>query len=210
MTPRKPARGEEQTGAGPPPQTTKSEIRRALRARGGSWEHLAEELASRVLALPEVTSAKVVMAYVSLPDEAPTSEILPALLREGKILLLPRVKGEEIEPVRVTDLSRDLAPGYAGIAEPASWLEPWKGRVDALILPGLAFDEQGTRLGRGGGHYDRLLARLETTRIGLATEAQLLSHLPSEPHDARVHVLVTEARVIRFPVPPAGPGKTRS
>jgi 5-formyltetrahydrofolate cyclo-ligase len=71
--------------------------------------------------------------------------------------------------------------------------------VDAAVLPGVAFDPRGGRLGAGGGHYDRLLARLptETTRIGVGFACQLVPHVPTEPHDQRVEVVVTEASVHR-------------
>jgi len=139
-------------------------------------------------------------------------DTLPLLTRwvaEGRRAIFPRVEGEEITLVEVRNLT-DLCPGYRGLLEP----RPGRGRaipleeVGVALVPGLAFDLEGNRLGQGGGHYDRVLARLSpaSLTIGLAFEFQVLERLSVEIHDVPVDLIVTETRVIK--AAEAGKGST--
>ena len=102
------------------------------------------------------------------------------------------------------DHEMELVPGPFGLAQPSEHAPHVShARIDAVIIPGVAFDEQGTRLGYGGGYYDRLLPmmRPECMRVGVAFDEQVLAHIPAEEHDACVDVLVTPPRIIRPDTP---------
>ena len=130
-------------------------------------------------------------------EEVDLATLVAPLHERGARTLFPRVRDERLELVAATDL-RTLQLGHRGVREPAGRaVDP--GVVDIAIVPGVAFDPRGGRLGGGGGHYDRLLASLApaAVRIGVAFSCQLVPHLPQEPHDQPVHLVVTERSVHR-------------
>jgi len=149
-------------------------------------------------------NAATVFTYVSFRSEVPTHLLLAQCLARGKTIVVPRTrpKERELELFTITEPEKDLSPGYCNIPEP----DPHKsvpaneGTIDVVLLPGSVFDEQGGRLGYGGGYYDRFLARetVQAIRIGLAYELQVVRELPLLPHDQLVHILVTEQRIIWF------------
>ena len=140
-----------------------------------------------------------VMAYVGFGSELQTDEFVFHTLEQGKTLLLPRVnrrkRGLDIYEVR--DPVRDLEVGTWGIREPrpdrCARVDP--DNIDFVLVPGLAFDARGGRLGYGGGFYDRLLASILSTRTWLvagAFESQRVERLPLDEHDVPMDVVVTE------------------
>ena len=140
-----------------------------------------------------------VMAYVGFGSELQTDEFVFHTLEQGKTLLLPRVnrrkRGLDIYEVR--DPVRDLEVGTWGIREPrpdrCARVDP--DIIDFVLVPGLAFDARGGRLGYGGGFYDRLLASILSTRTWLvagAFESQRVERLPLDEHDVPMDVVVTE------------------
>ncbi|MBI4730077.1 MAG: 5-formyltetrahydrofolate cyclo-ligase [Acidobacteria bacterium] len=155
-------------------------------------------IAGRLLALPEVAGARTLLAFASTAREVATDAILAAALRDGRVVLLPTVTGPgemRAAPIRSLD---DLAPGYRGIREPGRVEPADPAAADVAIVPGVAFDARGARLGHGGGFYDRLLAAIprRVPRVGVAFEVQVVDEVPEEPDDQRVDVIVTEARVL--------------
>jgi 5-formyltetrahydrofolate cyclo-ligase len=153
----------------------------------------------RILALPELRGAATVLLYAAAAWEVPTDELSQTLARRGLKLLFPRVVEPELELCRANALA-DLVPGYRGIREPvpdASTLPPEE--VDLFVIPGMLFDRNGRRLGRGGGHYDRLLARArrDACRVGLCYAQRVVREIPAAAWDVRMHVVVTEAETIR-------------
>ncbi len=130
--------------------------------------------------------ASCVLSFASLPDEIDLSLVNEWLLQRDA-LCLPKVKGKELVAYRIRDLKEDLVRGYAGILEPREGMvEVPLDRLDAVIVPGIAFNEDGKRLGRGGGYYDRLLARLlpgiMTYGVGFL-EQRIGDGLCEEEHD---------------------------
>jgi len=160
----------------------------------------ARALAAQLLAMTEVRRAATVAAYVSIGTEPGTSALLDALREQGKRVLLPVVRPD-------LDLdwgvhTGDLVPARMGLLEPAG--EPvgvdaiaW---ADVVLLPGLAVDRTGMRLGRGGGCYDRALARVPvgTPTIVLLYDGEIVDQVPAEPHDRRVTHVCTPSGVVRF------------
>jgi 5-formyltetrahydrofolate cyclo-ligase len=147
-----------------------------------------------VVALDVFERAERVAAYVALDDEVPTDMILDAVIGSGRVLLLPRVVGPGLEFAAVGDLGQ-LRRGRWRAFEPsnacvASQLAPG----DLVLVPGVAFDRRGGRLGRGGGHYDRAFAAsgVGPLRVGLAFSFQIVPSVPTDDRDRFVDGVVTE------------------
>jgi len=161
-----------------------------------------------VMSLPEIAAAEVVAVYVDARTEVRTQLLIAGLWRLGKTIAVPYCVGDELALFRYTDPS-ELAVGAFGIREPLPELRADADRavpaaaVGAFVIPGVAFDRQGGRLGHGKGYYDRLLARARPTapRIGLAFDGQLADRLPAEPHDRPMDVIVTPTATLRFARP---------
>ena len=155
----------------------------------------------RLFSLPEFHQAKVIFLFASFRSEVLTFPLIEEALRIGKRIILPSVDpaNKELRLYEIKDPD-ELSPGYMGIPEPAvpGKREREINDVDLVIMPGAAFDPMGNRLGYGAGFYDRLLSRLkrQIPLIALAYEEQIVDSIPSEPHDIRVHMIVTDKRVI--------------
>ncbi|ABG04285.1 5-formyltetrahydrofolate cyclo-ligase [Rubrobacter xylanophilus DSM 9941] len=186
----------------------KAEIREeALRRRealgGVLRRRLGEEVLGRVLGLGEYRAAGVVLAYAGVGSELDTAGFMREVLGGGRRLVLPRVDREarRLELYEVEDPERELVPGVWGIPEP----NPERARrvgleeVEFVLVPGVAFDRRGGRLGHGAGYYDRLLggARRLPPLVAAAFEAQIVERVPMEPHDVPVDLVVTERGVWR-------------
>ncbi len=172
-------------------------LRKALPAEARA--RAAAAIAEHVRSLPEYARAPRVAAYAALPDEVPTAVFLREVLASGRVLLLPRLAGEAFEFVAVSDLSA-LRAGRFGVAEPSATGRAESLAADDLVLvPGVAFDERGGRLGRGSGFYDRSLPRGAGAPVvlGIAFACQLVEAVPMAPHDRGVDGVVTEQGVLR-------------
>ena len=157
----------------------------------------AEAVVRRLLALPALRDARTVLLYAATADELDVTALVRPLVDGGTRTLFPRVRGERLELVAASDLL-GLTLGYRGVREPVGPpIDPEV--VDVAIVPGVAFDVHGGRLGHGGGHYDRLLAALpeDRPRIGVCYACQVVPRVPREAHDLPVDLVVTEAGVHR-------------
>ena len=142
--------------------------------------------------------ARTVLAYAALPDEVQTQEWIERW-KDEKILLLPVVKGNELELRRYTG-RQNLQTGAFGIKEPTGPLFSDYGQIDVALVPGMAFDTLGHRLGRGKGYYDRLLPQLTAAwRIGICFGFQIFPCVPTEPFDLSMHEVWTEEGRISIP-----------
>jgi 5-formyltetrahydrofolate cyclo-ligase len=155
----------------------------------------------RLLELPELTAARTVAAFVSYGTELATQPLVDALAARGVAVLLPVLLPDDDLAWRRYAGPDRLVPGRKGLLEPAAEAseEVPVETVDAVVVPGVCYDESGRRLGRGGGSYDRALARVPAgvPRIAVALDTEIVAELPAEEHDERVDVIVTPTRVIR-------------
>jgi 5-formyltetrahydrofolate cyclo-ligase len=163
----------------------------------GERAFLSGRILGSVLDLPAYRNSGVVLAYASLGTELRTDEFLRRVLDDGKVLLLPRVERGGLSLYEVRDVARDLAPGTWGIREPQPDRCPKAdpASADFALIPGVAFDRKGRRLGYGGGFYDRLIAGGLPDSVPLvsgAFEVQVVDEVPVGPHDAPVDAVVTE------------------
>jgi len=161
----------------------------------------------RLLALDEYARAESVMLYAPISGEVNCRPVAVRAWEDGKTVLLPRVswRHRHMEAVPVHSLDHPVVETRHGLREPEGKHVPIEG-IDLVVVPGLAFDRLGNRLGRGGGFYDRFLARqgLAAHACGLAFSVQVVRELPVHPNDYPVKVLVTDKEVVRFAVSSVG------
>jgi 5-formyltetrahydrofolate cyclo-ligase len=185
----------------------KRRLRRELRARRSGVDAetaraAAEAVAARLLALPAVSAAARVALYAALPDELPTRPLFEALRAGHRALLLPRAatgRRLEFSPVGRWE---ELRPGRYGVLEPPAGAAATPlGRGDVALVPGVAFDAAGHRLGRGKGYYDRTFAPAREGAagapllIGVGYEFQVLAEVPHGERDRSLDAVVTERSV---------------
>ena len=155
-------------------------------------------IARRVLALPELERANTILAFASIRNEVRTQEIMDAAWSAGKRVVLPRVVEDQLA-LHVIDRSSTLREGAFAVPEPdeaAKRIEP--GDVDFVLVPALAVDPRGYRIGYGGGYYDKLLPKLERAcSCAVAYHFQLIPEVPELPFDVTVDLVVTDERTIR-------------
>jgi len=177
-------------------------VRTAVAALTEPQRREASRLAcERIEALPMFTAARMLMLYLSLPGEADCTPLILRRFQLGRPVCVPRVDWTRrtMEAVQIASLAEsELDVGKHGVRAPRTGTAIARSHIDAVIVPGMAFDVRGWRLGRAGGFYDRFLAGLApgTLTIGLAFDCQIVDELPVAPHDVPVRMVVTERRVI--------------
>lgn len=173
----------------------KAEMRRTIRAvkKETGAERLVEKSVDAVKRMEDdarYRAARTVMLYHPLWDEVDTRPMIRHALSCGKRVILPTVHGDDIVTVEVT-ADTEWREGDFGILEPVA--PPYEGTIDLVVVPGVAFDRSGGRLGRGRGYYDRFLARHpESTRIGICFDFQIVDRVPREPFDLTMHSVIAE------------------
>jgi 5-formyltetrahydrofolate cyclo-ligase len=154
-------------------------------------------IVDRLLGLAELRPPRTVLLYAAMRDEVDLAGLVAPVHERGGRTLFPRVRGDALELVAAHDLLT-LRLGYRGIREPAGpAVDPEV--IEVALIPGVAFDPHGARLGLGGGHYDRLLARLPDTslRIGVCFACQVVPRVPRADHDEAVDLVVTNRATYR-------------
>ncbi len=169
----------------------------------------ASDIAKKVTAIEDrlfefanFLEAKIVLLYVSGDNEVQTKNIIKRAHSYNKIVVLPAFdpKTFEMELMKVDKFAQELKPGPRGVPEPdaaRSKIVPID-RIDITIIPGIAFDEKGGRIGTGRGYYDRLIPKLAITtrKVALTLEDQIIPQIPMESHDKHVDIIITEKRII--------------
>lgn len=178
-------------------EAVRRQMRTALKALSpGERTLLDRELTRNVLSFPELSDADIVYAYASLPWEPGTWDILRFFLKQGTRVALPRVEKDGMAFYEIRSLS-DLTEGAMRLMEPAMQTIRARAPHAPMLVPGMAFTENGGRLGKGGGFYDKFLAAEPGhPSIALAYEFQLVPHLALDVHDRRVGHIITEKRCI--------------
>lgn len=175
----------------------KQELRRMIRQRKAAMprerlQAMSESVCRQVMLSQPWHEAKVLLLYHSLPDEVDTALLIREAEACGKQVLLPVVVGDVLELRRYEgDQSMQLGP--FGIKEPTGTVFPPAeyGQITLAIVPGMAFDCEGYRLGRGRGYYDKLLPLLSHAwKMGICWDFQLLENIPCEPHDVKMDCVI--------------------
>jgi len=177
----------------------KSDIRRKIRRlrmmlSDAEKEQAAEEVFSQLENTPAFMMADNILIYHSLPDELQTIAFLKKW-NGRKHFFLPRVNGVHLDLLPYIEC--ELEKGAFDIEEPSGNNFADVDDIDLMIIPAVAFDRKGNRLGRGKGFYDRLLATSKATKIGVGYEFQLMDEIPSEVHDVPMNMVITQYSYIK-------------
>lgn len=163
---------------------------------------LSREASDRLMAQSLWKEAEQILTYLTFRKEFETEHLIRSALAEGKQVAVPRIYGKEMKFHYLNSLDDNLEINKWGIREPLTGSDLWNAsRGKTLILtPGLAFGPSGSRLGRGGGFYDRFLSKIEEgiKTVGLCFESQHREDIPLEEHDRRLDALCTDKRFILF------------
>ncbi|MGD8970768.1 MAG: 5-formyltetrahydrofolate cyclo-ligase [Desulfobacterales bacterium] len=188
-------------------QKTKADIRKEIAAIIGklSVDELAEKtglIENRLFDFANFLEAKIALLYIENQNEVKSAEIIRRTFDQNKIVVLPLVKTDtkKFKLFKIDDFAKDLKPGQNGILQP----NPAKCRtvpidcIDIAIIPGVAFDEKGGRVGSGDGYYDRLIPHLPVTtrKVALALDYQIIPQVPIDSHDKHVDIIITDKRII--------------
>ena len=183
-------------------QAMRTLVAAARDALDPAWRAQASvRLVERIAELPTFVDAGTVLLTAPFRSEWDASPLVARALAAGKVVALPRVdeSSRMLELKRIVDPVRDIVAGYRGLPEPATRCERVAtASIDWVLVPGIAFDRMGGRLGYGGGYYDRLLPVLpvRAARVAGAFSAQIVDAVPSAPHDITMDTVVTEAGVV--------------
>lgn len=169
----------------------KSELRKWVREQKSKYtreelDDFSRHICNEVMSDGLWRAAHTVLLYHALPDEVDTQMLIDNALYTGKQVLLPKVVGDVLE-LRI--YNGELQLGAFGIQESVGPVFTAFEKIDLSIIPGMAFDAYGNRLGRGKGYYDRLLPLIHTPKIGICFPFQRVEHVPVEEHDVKVMVM---------------------
>lgn len=187
------------------PQTLKKTIRdqaHANRQAQADKDRVSQAICEKFAALEEFAAARSVMVYIDVRTEVRTRHYLPKLLASGKRIVVPYCVVGELKLFLLESMD-ELAVGMYKILEPKEELRGVPGKrvdvqeVDLIMVPGVAFDRRGARMGHGFGYYDKLLehARPETPLVALAFECQLFPEIPTQTHDVFMNKIITERAI---------------
>lgn len=163
---------------------------------------LSQLICQKLIDLPEYQAARTVLYYVDVRSEVRTRHYLPTALTHGKTIVVPYCVEGELELFHLTNMD-ELAVGMYRILEPKPELRGLEEKkvdvraIDLLVIPGVAFDRRGARMGHGFGYYDKLLwkARPDAPLVALAFECQLFDEVPTEAHDIFMDRVITEKAI---------------
>jgi 5-formyltetrahydrofolate cyclo-ligase len=184
-------------------QNAKAALRKHIRARLEKISPAVRAVESIELCerlKPQLRSARTILFFAPLPGEIDLWSLLEETVQEGKAVALPW-----FDPATQTYLTRrvenpagEIVAGKFGVREPAPGCpEIPPEKFDLILVPGVAFDLSGNRLGRGKGFYDRLLAGISGVKCGVGYDFQLLEKIPAEPHDAKMDFILTPTRCVK-------------
>ena len=157
---------------------------------------------SRLFEFANFLESKIALLYVNSNLEVPTDSIIQTTYNYNKIVVLPAFDPDNFKMtlMKVDAFDQELISGPRGVSEPdtAKCKIVPMDRIDIAIIPGLAFDEKGGRIGSGAGYYDRLIPRLALTtrKVALTFEEQIIPQAPMESHDKYVDIIITDKRII--------------
>lgn len=174
--------------------------RRLSKSDRAYLDESGRRIIERLIALPEYKSAKRIFSYYSIGREIDTHALIDKAKKDGKQVFIPAIISKGIMEFREYTGLNNLQTGKMDIPEPPESAKTAAPELsDIIVVPGLAFDPSGARLGYGGGYYDRYLAYSNVFSIGLCRDLMLLSELPVESHDISVQCVLTETKSTRDP-----------
>lgn len=160
------------------------------------WKLRADKkIHAKLFLLPIFQRAKIIFLYVSKIDEVDTRAFMLSLLKKKKCVVVPRVEEKELHLHTIKNFGH-LEKGAFGILEPKKHRPEVKPKsIDVAIVPGIAFDRSGHRIGYGHGYFDRLLKKMKCSKIGLAYDFQMVDNIETHPYDVPVDFVITEKKI---------------
>lgn len=162
----------------------------------------SSEIVEKLKSLPLINKSSIIMSYMPFGNEADVTSLNQWILDSGKQLCLPRVTdGSTMDAVSVQSIRNGLVKNTYGIMEPDKGLGPFEPeKIELILVPGVVFDINGSRIGYGKGYYDRFLKNCgtQTIALGIAYSFQVLDFIPYDEHDVRLDGIVTENKIIFF------------
>jgi 5-formyltetrahydrofolate cyclo-ligase len=151
----------------------------------------------KLVAMEIFQKAQCVAAFLSLPGEVQTDDIIHACWEQGSTVCVPYyILEKKFYGMSLLDPAGPIKTHRYNVREPENPKPIDMSQIDLILIPAMAFDVHGVRLGHGGGHYDRLLLNIKGYRLGLAFQEQIVDSLPGEPHDENVNAILTEQKLI--------------
>lgn len=174
----------------------KKELRKQIRDRKRQFtnkelEELSLPIMNKLLGIPEVVNAETILMYYSLPDEVNTHETVELMAMQNKTVLLPKVIDGENMEIRIYKNKNDLTIGSYGIMEPNGQIFTDFNKITTAVIPGMSFDNDCNRLGRGKGYYDRFLKKIPNAyKIGICFDFQKEKEIPHEENDIKMDIVI--------------------
>lgn len=183
--------------------TLKKKLRREINSRLKTLSQeervkFSRAVVEKFLASTVYKNSTVIMAYLSTAEEIQLNEFILIALQAGKILAVPFIEGHEMQAVRLPNLDALEIGAYKILTVKRDFRQFIDAeKIDCVIMPGLAFDANGNRLGKGGGYYDKFFSRaVNAKKIALAYDCQLVEKVPIEPHDLKVDAVITPTKIL--------------
>lgn len=182
----------------------KEELRTEMRAKRRELtikevDCRSEIICNNLFTLENVNNAAVICTFLSAFKEPDTFRIIEKLWKKGCKVVVPITDMENVSlSLSYIDGMADLKKGAYGISEPSAIKEANAADIDLILVPGLAFDRNGGRMGFGKGYYDRLLESSNAIKIGICYDFQLLDNIPTEPHDIPMNIIVTDKEILEI------------
>ena len=156
----------------------------------------SNDIISKLVSLQEFKKAKKLLCYISFDNEVYTHGLIKKYVKE-KDIAVPVVRGNELILSYIKEWG-ELTTGAYGILEPKEIRKANLNDIEIAIIPGIAFDNRGYRIGYGKGYFDRLLSKMNALKIALAFDFQILDEVPEEKHDVRMDMIITEKRILQL------------
>ena len=173
----------------------KKNLRKSMKALRASQRGDDQTLVKNFFSLPELQDKSTFFVYNAFGSEADTMPVIHRLLQEDKKIFLPRVENTDMV-AGPYEKDAPMPKSNYGIAEPTG--AAYFGDIEVTVLPLLATDTKGNRLGYGGGYYDKFLQDKNTLKIGYCYDFQVLDELHAQPHDVKLDIIVTDKRILRI------------
>ena len=178
-------------------QALREKIRKDRKAiPANSHAEKSAAIRQKLEALPEFAEAQSILMYISKSDEVATHQLTKDCIEAGKKVYVPKVQDDSLIICPIVGWEQ-LKPGSFGLLEPCETLDPANPEeVDIILVPGIAFDGRGHRIGYGRGFYDSLLKFTRGSKVGLAFSEQIIDEIPDEEHDVALDMVITDTDII--------------
>ena len=160
-------------------------------------EEKSSKIKEKLFSINEYKKAKTIMLYCSFGNEVKTESIIKEMIEEKRVVVPKIIQNKQMEPIEISKTTL-FKKNDLEISEPIDGKTIDKNEIDIIIIPAVAFDFIGHRIGYGQGYYDRFLEGMGAKKIGVAFDFQLTKEIPAEAHDVKVDAVITDKRVLKY------------